>query len=418
MNSTNVPTYQRTNVPLVVVQKYGGTSVAGVERIRAVAKRVAAQAREGDRVAVVVSAMAGETDRLIKLGREFTAEPMSRELDLLMATGEQTSVALLSLALRELGIETETFLGFQAGIVTDENHGRARIERIDAEPVRTALESGKVAVVAGFQGATKQGAITTIGRGGSDTSAVALAAAIGADRCEIFTDVDGVHTADPRIVPGARLLPKITYEEMMELADAGAKVLHSRCVEIAARYRMPLVVRSSFTDGEGTWVVPEEEHMEGAIVSGITCNTGEAKVAIRRVPDRAGVTAAIFAPIAKAGINVDLIIQNVSEDGYTDLTFTAPKEDLRRAMTLAENAAREVAAGRVEAAGDIAKISVVGLGMRSHAGVAHRMFEALAKEGIAIQMIGTSEIKVSIVIDIKYAELAVRVLHEAFGLAA
>ncbi|MFA4874620.1 MAG: aspartate kinase, partial [bacterium] len=375
-------------------------------------------ARSGDRIAVVVSAMAGETDRLIGLAREMSSEPMARDLDLLMATGEQAAVALLSLAIRNEGLDTETFLGFQAGIRTDSNHGRARIEHIDATPVKAALDAGKVAIVAGFQGATPQGAITTIGRGGSDTSAVALAAAIGADHCEIFTDVDGVHAADPRIVPTARLLPKITYEEMMELADAGAKVLHARCVEIAARFRVPLVVRSSFSAGEGTWVVPEEEQMEGAIVSGITCNTGEAKVAIRRVPDKVGVTAAIFAPIAKAGINVDLIIQNVSEDGYTDLTFTVPKEDLRRAMTLAENAAREVAAGRVEAAGDIAKISAVGLGMRSHAGVAHRMFEALAREGIAIQMIGTSEIKVSIVIDIKYAELAVRVLHEAFGLSA
>lgn len=400
-----------------IVHKYGGTSVANPERIRAVAKRVSDAARKGNRVAVVVSAMAGETDRLIKLAKEMSGEPAASELDLIMATGEQASVALLSLALRNEGLETETFLGFQAGIITDANHGRARIINIDPSLIAAALEAGKVAIVAGFQGATVDGDITTIGRGGSDTSAVALAASLSADHCEIYTDVEGVFTADPNIVPNPKLLPKVTYEEMMELADAGAKVLHSRSVEIAARYKMPLLVRSSFSDVEGTWVVPEDQHMEGPLVSGITCMKGEAKVAIRRVPDKVGVTAAIFAPIAKAGINVDLIIQNVSEDGYTDLTFTVPKEDLRRAMTLAENAAREVKAGRVEAAGDIAKVSAVGLGMRSHAGVAHKMFAALAKEGIAIQMIGTSEIKVSIVIDIKYAELAVRVLHEAFGLS-
>jgi aspartate kinase len=400
----------------IVVHKYGGTSVADRDRIKAVAQRVAAAAKAGDAIAVVVSAMAGETNRLIAMAEEMSKDALPRDVDLLVATGEQASVALLSMAIRDLGVATEVFLGYQAGIVTDGNHGRARIERIDPARVRAALEAGRVAIVAGFQGAAEDGAITTIGRGGSDTSAVALAAALGAHHCEIMTDVEGVLTADPRICPSARLLPRITYEEMMELADAGAKVLHTRCVELAARYRVPLAVRSSFTDGEGTWVVPEEEHMEGPVVSGITCNTGEAKVAIRRVPDKVGVTAEIFAPIAKAGINVDLILQNVSADGYTDLTFTVPKEDLRRAMQLAEIGARDVKAGKVEAAGDIAKVSAVGLGMRSHAGVAHRMFEALAREGIAIQMIGTSEIKVSIVIDMKYAELAVRVLHEAFGL--
>jgi aspartate kinase len=400
-----------------VVHKYGGTSVKDIECIRLVARRIACSAKAGDRIAVVVSAAAGETDRLIALAREVAPEPHPRDLDLLMATGEQASVALLSLALKELGLDTESFLGFQAGIFTDPNHGRARIEKIEPMRVRAALEAGKIAVVAGFQGAASDGSITTIGRGGSDTTAVALAAALNADHCEIFTDVEGVHTADPRICSNARCLSRITYEEMMELADCGARVLHARCVEMAARYRIPLIVRSSFTEGLGTWVVPEEEIMEGTVVSGITCTTGEAKVAIRRVPDKVGVTAQIFAPIAKAGIDVDLIIQNVSADGFTDLTFTVPKDDLRRAMALAEASAREVHAGKVEAAGDIAKVSVVGLGMRSHAGVAHRMFDALAKEGIAIQMIGTSEIKVSIVIDIKYAELAVRVLHEAFGLS-
>lgn len=399
-----------------IVQKYGGTSVADAQRIRSVALRVAETARKGERVAVVVSAMSGQTDRLLQLAREFSDEPHARDLDLLLATGEQASVALLSLALRGEGVETETFLGFQAGFLTDEHHGRARIEALDARRVESALSKGKVAVVAGFQGATRDGAITTIGRGGSDTSAVALAVALKADYCEIYSDVAGVYTADPRICSNARLLERITYEEMMELANAGAKVLHCRSVELAAKYRMPLLARSSFVGGEGTWVVPEEDAMEGPVVSGITCTLGEAKVAIRRVPDKVGVTAEIFKPLAKAGIDVDLIIQNVSADGHTDLTFTIPKDDLRRAMTLAEGAAREVRAGRVEAAGDIAKVSVVGLGMRSHAGVAHRMFETLAREGIAIQMIGTSEIKVSIVIDIKYAELAVRTLHETFGL--
>ena len=401
-----------------IVQKYGGTSVANPERIRAVASRVAAAVKRGDRVAVVVSAMAGETDRLLAAAREFAqgGEPSLAHVDFLVATGEQQSVALLSLALEAQGVPAEAFTGGQAGFHTDENHGRARILGIDALPVKKALEAGRVAVVAGFQGKSEGGEITTIGRGGSDTSAVALAAALEADVCEIYTDVEGVATADPRICSTARVLPRISYEELMELADAGAKVVHSRAVELAAKYRVPLAVKSSFSEAEGTWVVSEEGAMEGTVVSGITCNTGEAKVAIRRVPDKVGVTAKIFAPIAKAGINVDLIVQNVAEDGRTDLTFTVPKEDLRRAMTLAETAAREVEAGRVEAAGDIAKISAVGLGMRSHAGVAHRMFEALAKEGIGIQMIGTSEIKVSIVIDVKYAELAVRVLHEAFGL--
>ncbi len=400
----------------IVVHKYGGTSVADIARIRAVARRVATAART-ERVAVVVSAQAGETDRLIGLARKLMPEPHARDMDLLIATGEQASVALLSLALRCEGLATETFLGFQAGIVTDGNHGRARIEHIDPARVRAALEAGRIAVVAGFQGMSFDGRVTTIGRGGSDTSAVALATALSADRCEIFTDVEGIKSADPRICPDAKLLKCITYEEMMELADTGAKVLHTRCVELAAKHGVPLVVRSSFTEGEGTRVVPEERRLEGTVVTGISLTKGEAKVAIRKVPDRIGVTARIFKPIAKAGIDVDLILQNVSEDGYTDLTFTVPKGDLRRAMTLASLAARDVEAGRVEAAGDIAKVSVVGLGMRSHAGVAHTMFAALAEDGIAIQMIGTSEIKVSIVVGIHQAERAVRVLHEAFGLS-
>lgn len=400
----------------IVVQKYGGTSVANPERIKDVARRVAMASREGNRIAVVLSAMAGETDRLLEAAREMATDPNPCHTDLLAATGEQASVALLALALEQDGIDSETFVAHQAGIVTDANHGQARIVRMDVARVRAALDAGRIAIVAGFQGVTEDGAITTIGRGGSDTTATALAAALGAKRCEIYTDVDGVYTADPRICGDARALSKISYEEMMELADAGARVLDSRAASLAAKYRVPLAIRSSFEEGEGTSVVPEDEIREGTVVSGITCNTGEAKVAIRRVPDRVGVTAKIFEPISRAGINVDLIIQNVSADGYTDLTFTVPKNDLRRAMTLAEASARRVEAGKVEAAGDIAKISVVGLGMRSHAGIAHRMFRALAEEGIVIQMIGTSEIKVSIVIDIRSAEGAVCALHRAFGL--
>jgi len=398
-----------------IVQKYGGTSVADERCIENVADRIARCAREGNRVVAVVSAMAGQTDKLLELASKVSREPAPKELDLLLSTGEQASVALLTLALKDRGVAAESFLGFQAGIITDANHGRARIERIDPARVIEALDAGKVAIVAGFQGVSRDGEITTIGRGGSDTTAVALAAALSANHCEIYSDVEGVYTADPRICPEATVLDRISYEEMMELADAGAKVLHSRSVEVAAKFRMPLKVASSFSENScGTWVVPEEEVLEGAVVSGITCTTGEAKVAIRRVPDRVGVTAEIFKPIAKAGIDVDLIIQNISADGRTDLTFTVPKDDLRRAMALAEGAARKVNAGKVEAAGDIAKVSVVGLGMRSHAGVAHRMFDALAKEGIAIQMIGTSQIKVSIVIDIRHAKQAVRVLHETF----
>lgn len=401
---------------MIIVQKYGGTSVGSPERIKAVAARIGKEFRSGKKIAVVVSAMAGETDRLLSEAREFSPEPDPEYVDVLLSTGEQKSVALLALALESLGVKSETFTGHQAGIMTDNCHGRAKIEKIDPRHIIASLNSGKVAIIAGFQGETENGEITTIGRGGSDTSAVALAATLKANLCEIYTDVDGVLTADPKICPEARVLPKISYEELMELADAGAKVVHARAVEVAAKFKVPLVIRSSFNENDGTKVVSEEEIMEGTVVSGITCNTGEAKVAMRRVPDKVGVTAAIFKPIAKAGINVDLIIQNISADGYTDLTFTVPKEDLRRAMSLADGAAREVSAGKVEAAGDIAKISVVGLGMRNHAGVAHRIFESLAREGIGIQMIGTSEIKVSVVIDIKYAELAVRVLHKEFGL--
>ncbi len=405
----------------IVIQKYGGTSVATPEKIKAVAGRIAAAKKSGDDIVVVLSAMAGETNRLIELARTAGAEPDPKHQDLLVATGEQVSVSLMAIALGEMGIKAEPLLSHQISILTDSNHGRARILGIDTKKLVRIIEEGKVPVVAGFQGVTQDGAVTTIGRGGSDVTAVALAAALSQVSglmshvlCEIFTDVDGVFTADPRICEKARKLSRISYEEMLELADMGAKVLHTRAVEIAAKFKVPVHVRSSFNDSDGTWVLPEEVKVEDALVSGITCNLNEAKVAIRRVPDKVGITAKIFEPISKADINVDMILQNVSADGYTDLTFTVPKEDLKRAIALSEVVARQVEAGRVEAAGDIAKISVVGVGMRSHAGLAHRMFDALAKEGIAIQMIGTSEIKVSIVIEMKYAELAVRILHDAF----
>lgn len=402
---------------MLIVQKFGGTSLGDLTKIAAVAERVVQVARDGAKVVVVVSAMAGETNRLLALAQEAHAGSDPLFQDLLLATGEQVTVALLSMAIEKIGGTAHPFLGHQVRIVTDEQHGRARIRRVDDAPLQRAIASGKIPIVAGFQGVTESGAITTIGRGGSDTTAVALAAALRADRCEIYTDVAGVYTADPRIVSQARLLPAVSYEEMLELADTGAKVLQSRSVEIAARAKVPLVVRSTFEEGRGTHIVSEEGlPMEDILVSGITLNMDEAKVAMRRVPDRIGSVAAIFRPIAAAGIFVDMILQNVSQDGFTDLTFTVPKDDLKRAMLLAETAAREVDAGKVEAAGDIAKVSVIGVGMRTHAGVAHRMFEALARAGIPLQMISTSEIKVSIVTDMKYGELAVRILHDVFSL--
>lgn len=398
----------------LIVQKYGGTSVGSVEKIRAVAKRIAASYQEGNRVVVVLSAMAGETNRLIDLSRCVADQPNPAYCDILVSTGEQVSISLMCMVLESMGLKPQPFLGHQIRILTDENHGRARIKRVDKERLRAALEEGRIPIVAGFQGVTEDGTVTTIGRGGSDVTAAAIAVSLNADLCEIMTDVDGVYTVDPRICDGARKLDKISYEELLEFADGGAKVVHTRAVEIAAKGKIPLCVRSSFSPDKGTCVVPEEEIMESTLISGITVNKDEAKVAIRKVPDQVGVVARIFEPLAKSGINVDLILQNLSAEGRHDLTFTVPKEDLKKAMAHAEGAAKLVGAGRVEAAGDIAKISVVGVGMRSHAGVAHRMFDALAKHGISIQMIGTSEIKVSIVIDIKYAELAVRLLHEEF----
>jgi aspartate kinase len=363
---------------------------------------------------VVVSAMAGETNRLLALAREVAAEPDDRESDALVSTGEQVTAALTALALHALGVRARSFLGHQVRIETDNAYGRARIQRVDVERLREALGSGHVAVVAGFQGVDEAGNITTLGRGGSDTSAVALAAALTADACEIYTDVDGVYTADPRIVPQARKLERIAYDEMLELASLGAKVLQIRSVEFAKRYRVPVHVRSSFRDAEGTWVVEEDPTMEQVSVAGVAHDRDQAKLTIVRVPDRPGIAARVFGTIAAANIVVDMIIQNVGADGSTDMTFTVPRGDYEKAKRLVEATAREIGAQGVTGQTDVAKVSIVGVGMRAHAGIAARMFEVLSAEGINIQMISTSEIKISVVIDEKYTELAVRTLHDAF----
>jgi aspartate kinase len=398
----------------LVVQKYGGTSVGDLGRIRNVAARVAARRAAGDDLVVVLSAMAGETNRLLALARDLAPDPDRRECDVLVATGEQVTVALLAIALNQAGCPAVSFLGHQVRIATDSAFGKARIKSIDASRITSALTAGRVVVVAGFQGVDVEENITTLGRGGSDTSAVALAAALHADQCEIYTDVEGVFTSDPRICPRARKLARISYDEMLELASLGAKVLQIRSVEFAKRYRVPLHVRSSFTESEGTWVVEEEASMEDVLVSGVTYDRDEAKITLVRVPDRPGLAARVFGPIADANIGVDMIIQNASADGTTDLTFTVPKADFRQALGLIEANADQIGAAGVRTDQDVSKISIVGLGMRSHAGVAARMFRALADVGINIQMISTSEIKVSVVIDAKFVELAVRVLHDTF----
>ena len=397
----------------LIVQKYGGTSVGTIERIKAVADRVAATRTAGNQVIVVVSAMAGETNRLLKLASDLSPQPDARESDVLVATGEQVSVALVTMALHDLGVPARSFLAHQIRMSTDGVFGRARITSIDASAMRQLLNDGGVAVVAGFQGVDQQLNITTLGRGGSDTSAVAMAAAVKADVCEIYTDVTGVFTADPRIVPNARKLARISFDEMLELASLGAKVLQIRSVEFAKRYNVPVHVRSSFSDEEGTWMVPEDAIMEEVLVSGVASDLNEAKITLQRVPDRPGLATKIFTPIAKAHIVVDMIIQNASEEGFTDLTFTVPRTDYQKALGMVKAVANEIGARGVTSDTSVAKVSVVGLGMRSHAGVAARMFEVLAGEGINIQMISTSEIKISVVIDAKYAELAVRVLHQA-----
>jgi aspartate kinase len=397
----------------LIVQKYGGTSVGDLERIRAVAARVASTWRQGNRVIVVVSAMAGETNRLLKLAHDLSHQPVPREVDVIATAGEQVSVGLVAIALHDLGVPARSFLGFQIPVETDGVFQKARIRNIDGQKLLDLVARGEVPVVAGFQGIDKEGNLTTLGRGGSDTSAVAIAAAVKADVCEIYTDVDGVYTTDPRICPSARKLERISFDEMLELASLGAKVLQIRSVEFAKRYGVPLCVRSSFTDDPGTWVVAEEPSMEEVLVSGVAADQNEAKITLHRVPDRPGLAARIFGPIAREHIVVDMIIQNASEDGFTDVTFTVPRADHARAEAIVRDVAKKIGASGVSTDTNIAKISVVGLGMRSHAGVAARMFEVLAREGINIQMISTSEIKISIVIDAKYTELAVRVLHAA-----
>jgi len=400
----------------LVVEKYGGTSVGTVERIEAVADRVAASRRAGDRMVVVVSAMSGETDRLLGLARAVNPEAPARELDVLLSTGEQVTIALLSMALQRRGCDARSYTGSQVHIRTDNVHGKARILDIDDARVRRDLDLGRVVVVAGFQGVDADGNITTLGRGGSDTTAVAMAAALKADECRIYTDVDGVYTADPRIVPEARRLDRITVEEMLELASLGAKVLQTRSVEFAGKYKVPLRVLSSFEDGSGTLITYEEYSMEQPVISGIAFNRDEAKLTLLGVPDQPGIAHRILGPIAESHINVDMIVQNVGVDGTTDFTCTVHRGDYAKAMDMLRNAAGELGAREVIGADNIAKVSVVGVGMRSHAGIASRMFEALGNEGINIQLISTSEIKISVVVEDKYLELAVRTLHRAFGL--
>ncbi len=403
---------------MLIVQKYGGTSVGSLERIRAVAERCVETQRAGHRVAVVVSAMAGETNRLLGLASELRDDVNDREVDVIVATGEQVSAGLLALAIRQAGGDAQSFLGHQVKILTDSAHARARIRSIDAEGLRACFDSGRVAVIAGFQGIDDHGNITTLGRGGSDTTGVAIAAALGADACEIYTDVDGVYTADPNVVPGARKMERVSYEEMLELASLGAKVLQIRSVEFGMKFGVPIHVRSSFSRATGTWVVAEEESMEEIVVTGVAAQRDEAKITLRDVPDVAGIAAQIFSPLSAEGIVVDMIIQNTSQSGRTDVTFTVPKGDRPRAIARLRERVPELSGDGESMAwdDDIAKISVVGVGMRSHAGVARRMFEALAAEGINIQMISTSEIKISCVIQEKYSELAVRALHDAFEL--
>jgi aspartate kinase len=400
----------------VVVQKFGGTSVGSLEWIRRVADRVARTRAAGHDVIVVVSAMAGETDRLLTLGGALCPRAPDRETDVLVSTGEQVSAALVAIALEDMGCAARSIMGHQARIVTDSAHGKARIQRIDGSALRRVVGEGRVAVVAGFQGIDPEGNVTTLGRGGSDTSAVAIAAAVGADVCEIYTDVEGVFTADPNVCPNARKVACISYEEMLELASLGAKVLQIRSVELAMKYAVRLHVRSSFTDAEGTMVTGENEALEKVVVAGVTADKNETKVTIRAVPDQPAVAARLFEPLADANISVDMIIQNVSEAGTTDVTFTVTKRDVDQAREIAARVARDIGAEDVLVDENVVKVSIVGLGMRSHAGVAGRMFRLLADEGINIEAISTSEIKVSCLIHSKYAELAVRTLHDGFEL--
>ncbi|AYF87884.1 aspartate kinase [Pseudomonas sp. JS3066] len=403
----------------LIVQKFGGTSVGTVERIEQVAEKVKKFREGGDDIVVVVSAMSGETNRLIDLAKQISEQPVPRELDVMVSTGEQVTIALLAMALIKRGVPAVSYTGNQVRILTDSAHNKARILQIDDQKIRADLKAGRVVVVAGFQGVDEHGNITTLGRGGSDTTGVALAAALKADECQIYTDVDGVYTTDPRVVPQAQRLDKITFEEMLEMASLGSKVLQIRSVEFAGKYNVPLRVLHSFQEGPGTLItLDEEESMEQPIISGIAFNRDEAKLTIRGVPDIPGVAFKILGPISAANIEVDMIVQNVAHDNTTDFTFTVHRNDYQNAQRVLEQTASELGAREVIGDTKIAKVSIVGVGMRSHAGVASRMFEALAKETINIQMISTSEIKVSVVIEEKYLELAVRALHTAFELDA
>ncbi len=400
----------------LVVQKYGGTSVADINKMENVARRVLKSKEAGNDIIVVLSAMAGETDRLIQLAHEAADEPDIREYDALISIGEQLTVTLLSIILNGMGFRAKSLLGYQVKIVTDRSYTKARIFHIDTKKICKELKKGTIVVVAGFQGVDKDGNITTLGRGGSDTSAVALAAALKADVCDIYTDVDGIYTADPNICRKARRLSRISYDEMLEMARAGAKVLQPRSVELAKKYEVPVYVRSSFTDEGGTLVTKEDVEMEKEVVCGVTYDRDQAKITVVRVPDRPGIAARLFTPLANCNIMVDMIIQNASLEGYTDLTFTVSRKEIKKAHELVNEVAKEIGADRVEIDADVSKISIIGVGMISHSGVAAKMFSSLAKEGVNILMISTSEIKISCVIQEKYTELAVSALHDAFGL--
>jgi aspartate kinase len=400
----------------LVVQKYGGTSVADIGKMENVARRVLKSKEAGNDIVVVLSAMAGETDRLIQLAHEVADEPDGREYDALVSTGEQLTVTLLSLILNRMGFRAKSLLGHQVKIVTDKSYTKARIFRIDTKKICKELKKGTIVVVAGFQGVDKDGNITTLGRGGSDTSAVALAAALKADVCDIYTDVDGVYTADPSVCRKAKRLSRISYDEMLEMARAGAKVLQPRSVELAKKHEVPVYVKSSFTDEGGTLVTKEDVEMEREVVCGVTYDRDQAKITVVRVPDRPGIAARLFTPLAQHNIMVDMIIQNASLEGYTDLTFTVSRKDIKKAHELVEKVGIEIGADRVEIDADVSKISIIGVGMISHSGVAAKMFSSLAKEGVNILMISTSEIKISCVIHAKYTELAVSALHDAFDL--
>jgi len=400
----------------LVVQKYGGSSVADINKLENVARRVVKSKEAGNDIIVVLSAMAGETDRLIQLAHKVADEPDGREYDALISTGEQLTVTLLSIILNRMGFRAKSLLGYQVKIVTDRSYTKARIFHIDTKKICKELKKGTIVVVAGFQGVDKDGNITTLGRGGSDTSAVALAAALKADVCDIYTDVDGIYTADPNICRKARRLSRISYDEMLEMARAGAKVLQPRSVELAKKYEVPVYVRSSFTNEGGTLVTKEDVEMEREVVCGVTYDRDQAKITVVRVADRPGIAARLFTPLAHHNIMVDMIIQNASLEGYTDLTFTVSRKELKKAHELVQEVAKEIGADRVAIDADVSKISIIGVGMISHSGVAAKMFSALAGEGVNILMISTSEIKISCVIQEKYTELAVTALHDAFGL--